>query len=110
MPAASAIGLHRPLSADEVVQRDLKRLRHAAATVVGTVFFGTLLKTMRESRLRGPFGHGGRGEEIFSAQLHGLLAERAGTSFKGGLGDAVYRSLEAQQQRISRGRGRMWEA
>ncbi len=84
------------------VARDLKRLREATGTVVGSVFFGTLLQQMRESKLKGPYGHGGRGEEIFAAQLHGILAERAGNTVQRGLAQAIYRRLEAQQSRISR--------
>jgi Rod binding domain-containing protein len=89
------------VSADRVA-RDLKRLREATGTVVGSVFFGTLLQQMRESKLKGPYGHGGRGEEIFASQLHGLLAERAGNTMQRGLAQAIYRRLEAQQTRISR--------
>ncbi len=82
--------------------RDLDRLRETAREVVGSVFFGTLLKAMRESGLKGAYGHGGRGEEIFSAQLHGVLAERMGATMRGGLGDAIYRALEGQQNRLGR--------
>lgn len=83
------------------VVRDLDRLRQLTGQVVGSVFFGTLLKTMRESELKGAYGHGGRGEEIFSAQLHGILAERMGATMRTGLGRAVYDRLERQQEGIS---------
>jgi hypothetical protein len=81
---------------------DLERLRKTVGQVFGSVFYGTLLKTMRESELKGPYGHGGYGEEVFSAQLHGLLAERAGTSMHNGLVDAVYEALAQQQELISK--------
>ncbi len=84
------------------VTRDLKRLRETTGKVIGSVFFGTLLKTMRESKLQGPYGHGGRGEQVFAAQLHGLLAERMGRGMTNGLGETIYRSLERQQTLISR--------
>ena len=84
------------------VTRDLKRLRETTGRVIGSVFFGTLLKTMRESKLQGPYGHGGRGEQVFAAQLHGLLAERMGRGMRNGLGETIYRSLERQQRLISR--------
>lgn len=87
------------------VSRDLTRLREISGKIVGSVFFGTLLKTMRESNLTGQYGHGGRGEEVFAAQLHGILAERMGSAMNGGLGEALYRSLEKQQTRISGQRG-----
>ncbi|MBI4716766.1 MAG: hypothetical protein HY763_03100 [Planctomycetes bacterium] len=83
------------------VQRDLSRLRQAAGQVVGSVFYGTLLKTMRESGLKGTVGHGGRGEEVFAGQLHGLLAERLGTAGGRGVGEAIYRHLEGQQRRMT---------
>jgi Rod binding domain-containing protein len=84
------------------VRQDLKRLEKAAGEVVGSVFYGTLLKTMRESELKGPYGHGGRGEEVFAAQLHGVLAERMGVRTSGGLAEALYRHLAKQQSLISR--------
>lgn len=79
----------------------LTRLRDATGKVVGSLFYGTLLKGMRESGTKGAYGHGGRGEEIFSAQLHGILAERAGVATHNGLGEALYRTLEEQTRRIS---------
>ncbi len=69
--------------------------------VVGSVFYGRLLRTMRESQLKGRFGHGGRGEEAFGGQLDGILAERAGMASSRGVGDAVYRHLAKQQRLIS---------
>lgn len=78
-----------------------KRLRTTTDQVVGSVFYGTMLKTMRAGTMRGKYGHGGRGEEIFSAQLHGILAERIGTSMSGGLGDVLYKALKPQQERIN---------
>lgn len=84
----------------DAVGRDLIRLRETAGRAVGSVFFGTLLKTMRESTLKGPYGHGGRGEEVFAAQLHEVLAQRMGTRMHHGLHDAVYRLLEGQQRLI----------
>ena len=92
----------RRADASSRVTRDLKRLRETTGQVIGSVFFGTLLKTMRESKLQGPYGHGGRGEQVFAAQLHGLLAERMGRGMTNGLGETIYRSLERQQRLISR--------
>lgn len=92
-------------NSSDVVDResgDLARLRRAAGEVVGTTFYGTLLKSMRESEWKGKYGHGGRGEEVFSAQLHGILAERLGTAQRRGLPEALYARLEKQQRLISR--------
>ncbi|MBI1827728.1 MAG: hypothetical protein HY287_06115 [Planctomycetes bacterium] len=82
--------------------RDLHRLKQTAGQVVGNVFFGTLLKMMRESPLKGKYGHGGRGEEVFAGQLDGVLAEKAGTALKRGLGDVLYTRLAHQQELISK--------
>lgn len=82
-------------------QHDLHQLRETTGRVLGSVFYGTLLATMRESKLKGPYGHGGRGEEVFAAQLHGLLAERAGSTLHRELTDGLLRGLEKQQRLIS---------
>ena len=85
----------------KTVERDLRRLRQSTGQVVGSVFYGTLLQAMRGSRIQGPYGHGGRGEEIFAAQLDALLARRMGEASRGGLNEILYRWLEGQQERIS---------
>jgi hypothetical protein len=81
--------------------RDLSRLRETSGRVVGSLFFGTLLKAMRESTLKGQFGHGGRGEEVFAGQLHQLLAERLGESLDRGPQEAMVRRLQRQQALVS---------
>ena len=85
----------------DAVQRDLEQLRDSVSRAVGSVFYGTLLKAMRESRLTGSYGHGGRGEEVFASQLHGILAERAGTVTRTGLAKALLHRLEGQQRLVS---------
>ena len=96
VPAIEAIA-----EPSKTVQRDLQRLRQSTGQVVGTVFYGTLLKTMRASNLKGQYGHGGRGEEVYQAQLDALIAERMGTASRGGLAETLYRRLGQQQERIS---------
>ncbi len=76
---------------------DLKKLRDTAEHLVGNVFYGTLLKAMRESSLQGKYGHGGRGEEVFNAQLDQVLAERMGKASHGGLADSIYNTMKKQQ-------------
>lgn len=84
------------------VKQDLTALRDAIGKVVGSTFFGTLLKSMRESKLSDPYIDGGRGEEVFAEQLHGMYAERLGTSIsKGSIVEAMYKRLATQQKRIS---------
>jgi hypothetical protein len=88
---------------------DLERLRKTAGEVVGSSFFGTLLKMMRNDPFKGKYGHGGRGEEAFAGQLHGVIAERLGTAIQRGPGEAVYQHLAKQQERASRNRRIAWE-
>jgi len=90
------------LHPSDPASRDLQRLKEATGKVVGSVFLGALLKSMDESRLKGTYGHGGRGEEVFGRQLHGILAERVGTASHGGLKDILFRHLAPQQQRINK--------
>lgn len=85
----------------ESVTRDLGRLKEATEKVVGSVFFGSMLKMMRESTIRGALGHGGRGEEVFAGQLHGIFAERMGARAHGGIADVLYAKLERQQRQLS---------
>ena len=91
----------RTAGPETTVQSNLQRLKEATGQIVGSVFYGTLLKTMRDSEQKGGYGHGGRGEEVFAAQLHGMWAERMGEASKGGLTDILYRRLEHQQQLMS---------
>jgi len=76
----------------------LGQLREATGRVVGSVFYGTMLKMMRESSLKSQIGHGGRGEEAFAGQLDGIWAERLGEASHRGLGEVLYRHLERQQR------------
>ena len=88
----------------------LGQLRELSGEIVGSIFYGTLLRTMRESVLKGEYGHGGRGEDIFAAQLHGLFAERLGAAKQNPLAESLYRHLENQQANITRSRlqGKGW--
>ena len=74
------------------------KLRAVADELVGTVFYGTLLRQMRASSLKGAYGHGGRGEEIFQAQLDQVFAQEAGRSRSTTLTDAIVKRLERQAE------------
>lgn len=67
----------------------LKRLRTTVNEVVGSVFFAPMLRSLRNSSLTGTFGHGGRGEEVFQAQLDQILAERAGKGARNSLSQTI---------------------
>lgn len=101
MNAVSTSALAR---APAVAPPDLERLRETSAKLVGSVFYGQLLRQMRDSEFQGKYGHGGRGEEVFGAQFDQLLAERMGERRGDGLADAVYRRLEKQQRLLSESR------
>lgn len=68
----------------------LKALRDVAGQVVGSVFYGQLLRNLRDSSLKGQYGHGGRGEEVFQAQMDQFLAEEAGQARGFDLAEAIY--------------------
>ena len=68
-------------------------LRQAVDEMVGVTFFGQMLKIARSSGLKGELGHGGRGEQIFGAQLDQELARRAGEGMPNSLSDAIYNRL-----------------
>ena len=100
----SATTIDSAKSVDPATAQDLGRLRHLSGEIAGSIFYGTLLRTMRESVLKGEYGHGGRGEDIFAAQLHGLFAERLGAAKQNPLAESLYRHLENQQANITRSR------
>jgi len=65
-------------------------LRQAVDEMVGVTFFGPMLKMAHNSALKGKYGHGGRGEEMFQAQLDMELARRVGRGMKNGLSESIY--------------------
>ncbi len=79
----------------------LTQLRETTDRVVGSIFYGEMLKSMRNSVIQGEYGHGGRGEEVFGAQLDALLAERMGSASSGGLANSLFEHMEAQQRRMN---------
>lgn len=70
-----------------------KALKKTVDELVGTMFFSPVFKAMRESKLKGKFGHGGRGEEVFSAQLQDTLAKRMAHNAKLGINESLYRKF-----------------
>lgn len=57
---------------------------------VGNVFYGTLFRQMRESRIQGKYFHGGRGEEIFQSQLNMELSKRMGQASNDPIANKMY--------------------
>lgn len=84
----------RPVSA-----RD--QLRTAADQLVGSVFYGTLLRRMRSSEIQGPYGHGGQVEKMFQGQLDQILAERAGAARSTNLTDAIVKRYASKAEMMA---------
>ena len=74
-------------------QARLAELRTAAEQLVSITFLQTLLQTAHNSSMKGKYGHGGRGEEVFTAQLDSILAERSAASSRFKLVDEIYERL-----------------
>lgn len=77
-------------------------LEQAAKEVVSSTFFGEMLKLARKNPFKSEMFHGGRGEEMFQAQLDSELARRAGTSVKNNLSDAIVKRLSTTASGIAR--------
>lgn len=75
------------------VEQRKAMLRQAVDEMVGVTFFGQMLKMARNSPLKGKIGHGGRGEEMFGAQLDQELARRAGAGMDNSLSETIYNRL-----------------
>ncbi|MCB9855637.1 MAG: rod-binding protein [Phycisphaerales bacterium] len=81
-------------------------LRKIVGEFVGNVFYGTLLRQMDQSTIKGEYMHGGRGEEIFQSQLHMEYAKRLGRAPGDPIADRIYdamtRGKREAEQRASR--------
>lgn len=91
-----SLNLNAVVPADESARQkaDVERgLRKSIDEFVGMVFYGQLLKAMRDSPLKSDIGHGGRGEDIFAGQLDIELSQRIGRAGGFNLSDAIYRRL-----------------
>lgn len=66
------------------------KLREKVGEFVGNVFYGTLLRQMQDSKLKGKYFHGGRGEDVFKGQLNMELAKRMGQSKADPIANSMY--------------------
>jgi len=64
--------------------------------VVGLTFFAPILKSAHNTVLKGKYGHGGRGEEVFQAHMDLELARSMGRGVRTSLAEALYRKLTRQ--------------
>mgnify|MGYP001247317640 CR=1 FL=1 len=77
-------------------------LRQKVDQWVGQVFFGTLMKQVRESPFKSDIFSGGRGGGAFQQMLDGILVERGSRDLGGRLTDAIVRKLDTSRPRATR--------
>lgn len=75
-----------------------KALRADVGEFVGNVFYGTLLQAMQSSTLKGSYMHGGRGEEVFTGQLHMELAKRMGQAPNDPIASRLFKAWTARDE------------
>ncbi len=92
-PAAQTAAGGAVVSAEEA-----KSLRQNVGEFVGNVFYGTLLRQMQNSNLKGKYLHGGRGEEVFRGQLHMEYAKRMGRSPNDPISNRIYDSMMRERR------------
>lgn len=68
-------------------------LRGIVGEFVGNVFYGTLLRQMEQTTIKGKYMHGGRGEEVFQSQLHMEYAKRLGRAPGDPIAERIYESM-----------------
>lgn len=70
-----------------------KELRKLVGEFVGNVFYGTLLRQMQNSTIKGKYFHGGKGEDVFKGQLHMELARRMGRAPGDPIANRMYEAM-----------------
>ncbi len=68
-------------------------LRGLVGDFVGNVFYGTLLRELQNSTIKGKYLHGGRGEEVFRGQLNMELAKRMGRAPNDPIARRMYEAM-----------------
>ncbi len=69
------------------------KLREQVGDFVGTIFYGTLLSQLQDSKFKSEYFHGGRGEEIFKGQLYQEYARRIGRSPNDPMSNRIYEAM-----------------
>ncbi len=70
-----------------------KAVRERIGEFVGNIFYGTLIREMHASKLKGERFHGGRGEEVFQGQLGMEIAQRLGRAPGDPIAEHMYESF-----------------
>jgi peptidoglycan hydrolase FlgJ len=85
-------------------------LRKKVGEFVGNIFYGTLLRQMQNSKLKGKYFHGGRGEDVFQGQLGMELASRLGRASNNPVVNRLYGEMSRQNNALSEAIGKNWAA
>ncbi len=89
----------KPVQTPTAISPAKARLRKAVGEVIGTLFFAPVLKMANSNKaIQGKYGHGGRGERAFRAQLDLQFAKSAGGRMQNSLTEAIC-------DRLARGKG-----
>ncbi len=93
-PAQSAAGSPAlPRETDEAIREHIGEF-------VGNVFYGTLIREMQASKLKGEYFHGGRGEEVFQGQLGMEIAQRLGRAPGDPIAEHMYESFMRWRDKV----------
>lgn len=98
---ARGLGLASRKSASASAQQE--DMRRRVGEFVGGVFYGTLLREVQASKLKGKYMHGGRGEEVFQSQLNVELAKKLGGATNNPIADRLFNSISDRLARASCG-------
>ncbi|MGQ9649168.1 MAG: hypothetical protein ACUVXJ_03585 [Phycisphaerae bacterium] len=80
------------------VNKDRPKLQKAVGQVVSTVFYGPMLRIARNGSIQGKYGHGGRGEKVFQAQLDQEFLTLAGGRMRNSLTRAICSRLAGRKE------------
>jgi len=89
----------RAIQSSPAAEARRQQLSRHAQRLVGQVFFGTILKQMRESRMASPLFSGGRGGQAFTAIYDQHLAERMSRGAGRRLAESIVRRLDGAAER-----------
>lgn len=96
----AAVSTQSPLSGEQLLR--YRAARQAAERFVAQTFFTPIFKQMRNSPYKSEVFSGGRGGEVFTSMLDGVLAERMGRGVGRGLVDALVSRLDPASARLVR--------
>ncbi len=88
----------RPVNAGDT-DSGRQTVRQRVGEVVGDVFYGALLRQVQNSRLKGAYFHGGRGEDVFQGQLNIELARKIGQAGNNPIADRLTKTIQMRLQR-----------